>query len=255
MINPDSRVTIHPGGYVTVDVLVWLDQRTGGPIDELTTALQNWASRPDAAPDWLENAQTWMTTSGFEPTSPELAVTDVIAHVETRLDAEVWILRGIHRDWGPVAVVGINHDPATVYADACTDSGDWFDADSVDITCPGGHGWTWQERPRPHHRGRVVRHPHRSVRSQCGCPVQAVPALPRLHRRLSLEAVRLRRHPLDHLPDLRPPLRPPPAHSITSSPRPWGSRPRRLNPSLSRLPQVRAHPAHALTRCPAAGRA
>lgn len=143
MINPDSRVAIHPGGYVTVDVLAWLDQRTGGPIDELTTALQGWASRPDAAP-WLENAQTWMTTSGFEPTSPELVVTDVIAHIETRLDAEVWILRGVHRECGRVAVVGINHDPPTVYADSCTDSGDWYDADSVDIACPGGYGWTWR---------------------------------------------------------------------------------------------------------------
>ena len=41
-------------------------------------------------------------------------------------------------------MVGINHDPPVVYADACTDSWDWFDADSVDITCPAGHGWTWR---------------------------------------------------------------------------------------------------------------
>lgn len=144
MINPYPAVTIHPGGYVTVDVHAWLDQRTGGPIDELSTALRDWAPRSDAATDLLENARTWMTATGFEPVSVEHSVTDVIAHVETRLDAEVRILRGNHPEWGTVAVIGINNDPPTAYADSCIDSGDWYDADSVDITCPGGHGWTWR---------------------------------------------------------------------------------------------------------------
>jgi hypothetical protein len=155
MTDHGSHATIHPGGYVTLDVRAWLDQRTGGPIDELTADLHQWASPTTEAPtteaptteapsDWLETAQTWVTDRGFEPASPEQAVTDVIAHVETRLDAEVWILRGTAPGWGPVAVVGINHEPPVVYADACTDSWDWFDADSVDITCPDGHGWTWR---------------------------------------------------------------------------------------------------------------
>ena len=41
-------------------------------------------------------------------------------------------------------MVGINHDEPIVYADTCTDSWDWYDADSIDISCPGGHGWTWR---------------------------------------------------------------------------------------------------------------
>jgi hypothetical protein len=76
---------------------------------------------------------------GFQVADP-----DLIAHVETRLDAEVCILRATSPQHGPVAVVGINHDRPVVYADTCTDSWYWFDADSVQIACPNGHGWTWR---------------------------------------------------------------------------------------------------------------
>ena len=41
-------------------------------------------------------------------------------------------------------MIGIDHDPPTVYADTCTDPGDWFDADTVNIHCPTGHGWAWR---------------------------------------------------------------------------------------------------------------
>jgi hypothetical protein len=143
-----EHARIEPGGYVTVDVNAWLDQRTGGPIEELTADLHRWAdTHPDAdagdgpvppVRDWTATARAWFQDSGFEP-----AEADLIAHVETRLDAEVWILRATSPRHGPVAVVGINHAPPVVYADACTDSWYWFDADSVDITCPEGHGWTW----------------------------------------------------------------------------------------------------------------
>jgi hypothetical protein len=149
-----NNATIEPGGYVTVDVNAWLDQRTGGPIDELTADLHRWAdTHPDSDPDpdtgtgtavtpagrnWTATARSWCQDSGFE-----LAEAELIAHIETRLDAEVWILRAQAPASGPIAVVGVNNQPPAVYADACTDSWYWFDADSVDITCPDGHGWTW----------------------------------------------------------------------------------------------------------------
>ena len=137
---------IEPGGYVVIDVDAWLDQRTGGPVDELTTDLLRWAAthpkgsqRAPTDRDWAATAREWMAGRGFE-----VADHDLIAHVETRLDATVWILRGSRPGYGPVAVVGVNNEPPSVCADVCTDSWDWFDADSVDIACPGGHGWTWR---------------------------------------------------------------------------------------------------------------
>jgi hypothetical protein len=151
-----TNARIEPGGYVTIDVAAWLEQRTGGPDEDLTLDLHAWAanhddtgeptdeagSDPDQSPprrDWVTAARTWCHHRGHQLPEP-----DLIAHIETRLDAEVWILRATIGDRYQVAVVGINHDPPTVYAEACTDPWDWFDADSVDIICPGGHGWTWR---------------------------------------------------------------------------------------------------------------
>lgn len=64
-----TNARIEPGGYVTVDVNAWLEQRTGGPIDELTADLHRWADThpdPDAgdgpvppARDWTATARTW----------------------------------------------------------------------------------------------------------------------------------------------------------------------------------------------------
>jgi hypothetical protein len=45
---------------------------------------------------------------------------------------------------GPVAVVLRNDDPPVVHTDTSETAG-WYDADTVDIVCPGGgHGWTWR---------------------------------------------------------------------------------------------------------------
>jgi hypothetical protein len=146
-----KNARIEPGGYVTIDVAAWLEHRTGGPDADLTTDLHAWAATHDdhgeplrgsgqAPPrqDWSAAARTWCQQRGHELPDP-----DLIAHVETRLEAEVWILRATVGDRYRIAVVGINNDPPTVYSDSCTDSWDWFDADSVVIRCPGGHGWKW----------------------------------------------------------------------------------------------------------------
>ena len=144
---------IEPGGYITIDTAAWLEQRTGGPDDDLTRDLRTWAARHDddgrpTAPgaathsryrNWVQATRTWATYRGYDIPEP-----DLIGHAETRLDAEIWILRATVNGRYKVAAVGINHDPPSVYAETCTDPYDWFDADTVEIGCPAGHGWTWR---------------------------------------------------------------------------------------------------------------
>jgi hypothetical protein len=147
-----KHARVEPGGYLTIDTSAWLAQRTGGPDDELTADLHTWIAihtdtgepvtdptRPPPGRDWPLAARTWCAHHGHELPEP-----DLIVHVETRLDAEVWVLRAVTAERYRIAVVGINHDPPAVYAESCTDPGEWFDADSVDISCPAGHGWTWR---------------------------------------------------------------------------------------------------------------
>jgi len=145
---------IEPGGYVSIDTAAWLEQRTGGPIDEATADLLHWAETHPAAGaegwilasiprsrGWILTARAWCTQQGWELVEP-----DLIVHTDTRLDAEIWILRASTptADFGRIAIVGVDHDPPVVFAESCTDSGDWFLADTVDVFCPDGHGWTWR---------------------------------------------------------------------------------------------------------------
>ena len=145
-----EHARIEPGGYVVIDVGRLARAAHRRPDEELTGDLHRWAdTHPD--PDRPATGRPRPAGTGRRPPGPGARTADsgwprpeLIAHVETRLDAEVWILPATAPELGPVAVVGINHDPPVVYADACPDSWDWFDADSLDITCPDGHGWTWR---------------------------------------------------------------------------------------------------------------
>jgi hypothetical protein len=147
-----KHARIEPDGHVRIDVAAWLARRTGGPDEDVTADLRQWAAThddngepvPDADQanlrrDWLSAVRTWC-----QHRRHDLAEVDRILHRGTRLDADVWILRATVRRSYRIAVVGINNDPPTVYSDSCTDSGDWFEADTVDISCPNGHGWTWR---------------------------------------------------------------------------------------------------------------
>jgi hypothetical protein len=153
-----AHARIGPGDQVTIHTAAWLEQRTGGVIEELSTDLRTWAATHEdiidvssdvisgpvrggpAAGDWLLAARAWCRVRGYECPEP-----DFIVHVGTRLDVEtLWILRAVAAHWQRIAIVGIDHDTPRVYADTCHDTGTWFDADSVDIHCPDGHGWTWR---------------------------------------------------------------------------------------------------------------
>jgi hypothetical protein len=143
---------IEPGGYIAIDTTAWLDVRTAGRLDDLTSDLRRWvaARADDGSPlqpgqpvgvhrAWPSLTAAWCRQHAYERPEPAL-----IDHADTRLDGDIWIVRAQTDGHGPIAVVGIDHDPPTVHADGCTDPWDWFDADSVTITCPAGHGWTWR---------------------------------------------------------------------------------------------------------------
>jgi hypothetical protein len=133
-------------GRISIDTLAWLEQRTAGTIDHLTDDLHTWATQTRTSipgpQHWLELTLGWRRHRGF--TGPDPGDPGVIAHTGTRLDADLWIARSITPHDGPIAVIRINDDPPVVHTDHVTDSGDWYDADTVDIGCPNGHGWTWR---------------------------------------------------------------------------------------------------------------
>jgi hypothetical protein len=160
-------------GFISIDTAAWLEQRTGGPLDDLTGDLRTRAARhhPQADPAtpaatdqggddgrrddgpvpldgyvWRQAVLAWCAARGHgspDPTDP-LAGPLVIAHEGTRLDREVWLALAETPDGCRIAVVQCNDDVPVVYADAVGDTGDWFDADTVQIGCPNGHGWLWR---------------------------------------------------------------------------------------------------------------
>jgi hypothetical protein len=153
----ERNVRIEPGGYLVIDARAWVSLRTGGTEPALTTDIRAWASQrgdtardntdDPAAPagrqpdqDWADAARSWCHDRGHEVREP-----GVIVHAETRLNAQVRVLLASTSEGGRrIAVVGINHNPPTVHLDTTPDPWWWYDADSVVITCPGGHSWLWQ---------------------------------------------------------------------------------------------------------------
>lgn len=101
---------------------------------------------------WQQLSRAWCTAHGYhglgsadpgpDPAAP-FAWPMTIHHEGTRLDADLWLGRAQHPYWGPFVVVQQDAGPPTVYADHAREAADWDDTDSVDITCPHGHGWTW----------------------------------------------------------------------------------------------------------------
>jgi hypothetical protein len=147
---------INPDGTIGIDTTAWLDQRTGGPDADLTSDLHAWATTSTGTGEpgtpagpgqaavpraWPAVARAWCAARGFQTPEP-----DFLAHTGTRLDADVWILRAtVDSSRYRIAIIGLNQDPPVVHAEVPgLDPWEWFDADSVDIACPAGHGWTWR---------------------------------------------------------------------------------------------------------------
>jgi hypothetical protein len=133
----EDNVRIEPGGCVLIDVNAWVSLRTAGIEPTLTAELHEWAGH--RAENWSEAAQGWSQDQGYDLREP-----DVITHGATRLDASAWVLLATAGDGRRLAVVGIDHDPPTIYLDTTLDPWWWYDADSVVITCLARHSWTWR---------------------------------------------------------------------------------------------------------------
>jgi hypothetical protein len=146
-------------GFISIDVAAWLEQRTAGTLDDLTRDLHTWAAQQGEQPEeltgqrirphglgWRPTIVAWSAARGHAGPDPRdpLARPSVIAHEDTRLDADVWLARAVTAEGAAIVVVQLYDGDPAVYADAATDPDDWFDADTVEIGCPNEHGWTWR---------------------------------------------------------------------------------------------------------------
>lgn len=148
-----DHVRIEPDGRITIDAAAWIAHRTYRIHHDLTADLRSWARQhahlidPDEtlgtngslSPRWPTVTQAWCDARGHR-----INELGMIRHAGTRLDANLWLLLASTTDHGEITIVGTDHGFPTVHADACTDSWQWYDADSVVIACPGGHTWTWR---------------------------------------------------------------------------------------------------------------
>jgi hypothetical protein len=145
-----GAVRVTPGGSPVIHTAAWLALRTRGVHEGLTRDLHTWARRHHlrttpgnlnnpAERAWAELATTWCRESHYGLTASSL-----IVHTASRLDAEIWVLPAATIDGRRIVIVGIEARSPTIYADGCRDSWAWRDADSLVITCPMGHGWTWR---------------------------------------------------------------------------------------------------------------
>src|SRR5690349_8284624 len=144
-----EHVRITPDGRVVIDSGAWIGRRVRGRDRTWppTCTPGSTASRHDnnaplddeTVTDWASLTQAWCTARGHDVREPGL-----IMHEQTRLDTRLWVLLPEAADSDRVAVVAIDDEPPTVYADDTSEAWVWCDADSVVITCPAGHSWTWR---------------------------------------------------------------------------------------------------------------
>ena len=141
----EPSVWITAGGRVVIDSAAWIGHRVRGSRPDLVADLYAWLDsfntqdEGETTRDWTSVSQAWCTARGHDVREPGL-----IVHEQTRLDARLWVLLLDATDGSRVAVVGISDEPPTAYADDTSEPWVWCDADSVVITCPGGHSWTWR---------------------------------------------------------------------------------------------------------------
>ncbi len=141
-----DAVTLHDSYYL-IDTRAWLHQRVGAHQSEPSTHLQDFTrcavfAQYQPAMDVAARMQLWCAAFG-------LSVGDgaVVQHDDEHLSSPVTIV--LAATTGAVrrafALVSVDGGPAEVYADVTTDEGYWRDTATICITCPDGHGWTWDD--------------------------------------------------------------------------------------------------------------
>lgn len=140
----DDAVEIEDG-YHLIDTDAWVRQRTGEPVPELTDALGEFLAHPvfaDYHPriDTTARMQLWCAARGWT-TGEETTV----CHDHSCLREPVSIVLATDPDRAAYALVQVGTDTPQVLADLTTDEGYWYQVESVDIVCAGGHRWTWTD--------------------------------------------------------------------------------------------------------------
>jgi hypothetical protein len=136
-------VTLYDG-YYTVDTRAWLDQRVGAHHDDRSTQLQDFTRSEvfDRHPtiDLAGRMQLWCAAHQFSTGDGAL-----VDHDDSCLTKTVTIVLAASSGRPPEALALVSIDGAVpeVYADLTTDEGSWLDADTITITCPDTHRWTW----------------------------------------------------------------------------------------------------------------
>ncbi|MEV4199381.1 hypothetical protein [Micromonospora globbae] len=147
-------------GLPLIDVNRWVEARVGAEHRQLTWSLRQMstvAPLDGAHPrmGWGTIAVAWCTARGYP-----VADAAPLVHDSPRLSAPVAIVLAYADRHGAIAIVSVDHAPPTVYADATTERGYWYDTDTIQLTCPTGHRFTWRgdgtlldEGERQIHRG------------------------------------------------------------------------------------------------------
>ena len=154
-------------GHPIIDVHAWIAARVGAPHPRLTATLRDLAgvapfrdrSHPSIA--WADLAVAWCTARGYH-----VAESAPLWHDSPRLSEPFAVVLATARRAGAIAIVSVNEDPPTIYGDITTDESYWYDATTIDISCPTGHAWTW--------------HGDGTLRDDCGervNPIRFTPAL------------------------------------------------------------------------------
>jgi len=131
-------------GHIRIDTACWVARRVGDEHAGLTDALGHWgrAQLLDGYPgrDWMTRAELWCMAR-------EYAVCEGFPTYHDRpwLSADVSILLAVVDNRHAIAIVSVDGDAPTVYADLTTDVGYWYDAGTVQIVCPNEHRWTWRD--------------------------------------------------------------------------------------------------------------
>lgn len=167
-------VTLHNLYYV-IDTDAWLSQRTGAHHAEHSAQLQDFA-RCDVFHDYWPRMDTvarmklWCAAHGW-PVADGASIEIDDQYLTKPVSIVLATTTGQPRH--ALALVSIDGGTPKVYTDVTTDEGYWLASSTIQITCPGGHAWTWDgDRDIQTTDGAFVRvrdlfGPHGTVISRC----------------------------------------------------------------------------------------
>jgi hypothetical protein len=141
----DSVIIEH--GYYLIDTTAWTEQRVGQPDEDLTASLREFVNLDvfteyRSGMDISARMQLWCAARDWA-----IAEGAPIYHDHGCLSSPVNIVLAAspQPDGGAYALVQQEGDRPTVYRDITSDEGYWNQVRAVDIVCPQGHRWTWND--------------------------------------------------------------------------------------------------------------